>query len=334
VKRIAIYLDGTWDNGGKDPSNVYKLAKSTPVTSAQTVIYHDGIGVSNDPLEHIFGGAYGLGLFGILKDVYGKICHIYESGDELFICGFSRGAFTARALAGWIADVGLPIGSFQPGLVDASWEAYQDPSKRAAAAAQFGLFCPLIKVVAAFDTVAAVGLLGAPDGGNDPLIAGFLDTTLHPCIQNAFQALAIDEHRAEFNCEPWQQGNPQKVAGQVLEQVWFCGCHSDIGGGSGSGLTDIALGWISSKLISCGLALDPMPDYPVDAKHALAPFQDSWSIKWLLPKRRDIPLDAVLSNSVAVRCAEVDGYQPKNLQLENGLPAGHYGTEAAVLPQV
>ena len=230
---------------------------------------------------------------------------MYEQGDDIFIFGFSRGAFTARSLAGMIAVCGLPTGAFDDDLVNSAFQAYRNPPLRAAFAAKYPLlFDAKLKMVGVWDTVGALGL-PAIEGGVDPVKYGFLDTNLHPDVLNAYQALAIDERRAEFPPTLWTPPAPP-VVGQVVEQVWFSGVHCDIGGGyPETGLSDITFSWMISKAQPLGLEIDAdvAAQYALlDPKYAIDQIHESWSLLWLFPKARTIADNSNLSNSVAVRC--------------------------------
>jgi len=335
-KRIIFCADGTWDSAQND-TNVYKLFKAIPITSDQVAFYDDGVGSDGTPLEKVAGGAFGDGLFQKIKDGYTKIAHVYEPGDEIFIFGFSRGAFTARSLAGMIAICGLPTASFDDNLVNTAFQAYRNKDQRAALLASlnnYNLFDAKIKMVGVWDTVGALGI-PAIFGGVDPLIYGFLDTSLHPDVLNAYQALAIDERRQEFPPTLWTPPAPP-VAGQVLEQVWFSGVHCDVGGGyPETGLSDITFSWMLGKAINLGLQADPnvSAQYAsLDAKYALAQIHESWSVLWLFPKPRTIADNSTLSNSVAIRCKYDGSYQPGNLDLSAGALAGSYQLVQVVAP--
>src|ERR1700678_4611030 len=106
-KTIAYCAEGTWDSSTSH-TNVYKLYKSLTTSASQIPLYDDGVGASANPILKIVGGAFGTGLWQKIKDGYTKIAHVYEAGDALYIFGFSRGAFTARSLAGMIMAFGLP----------------------------------------------------------------------------------------------------------------------------------------------------------------------------------------------------------------------------------
>jgi uncharacterized protein (DUF2235 family) len=153
-----------------------------------------------DEMYSVSGGAFGLGLFQKIKDGYTKIAHVYEAGDEVFLFGFSRGAYTARSLAGMIANCGLPTKNFDTSMIETAFQAYRNKDQRAtllASLSAYGMHDARITMVGVWDTV---GSLGIPSviGGVAPLLYGFLDTTLHPDVLHAYQALAIDERRLEF----------------------------------------------------------------------------------------------------------------------------------------
>jgi uncharacterized protein (DUF2235 family) len=331
-KRIVFCADGTWDTTQND-TNVYKLFKAATITSDQVAFYDDGVGSDGTPLEKLAGGAMGEGIFQKIRDGYTKIAHVYNQGDDIFIFGFSRGAFTARSLAGMIAICGLPTGDFDDDLVNAAFQAYRNPSQRVAFTSQYpALFDAKLKMVGVWDTVGSLGI-PAIIGGVDPIKYGFLDTNLHPDVLNAYQALAIDERREEFPPTLWTPPAPP-VPGHALEQVWFCGVHCDIGGGyPETGLSDITFSWMIGKAQSLGLELDPAvaAQYALlDPKFALDQLHDSWSVLWLFPKSRTIADDSTLSNSVAIRCEYGGDYHPGNLKYDELMPAASYQIEQVV----
>jgi uncharacterized protein (DUF2235 family) len=96
-KRIIFCADGTWQTP-QSQTNVYRLFKALPVTADQMPFYDDGVGADGMPLEKLIGGAIGNGLFQKIKDGYTKVSQVYEQGDDIFIFGFSRGAYTARCM--------------------------------------------------------------------------------------------------------------------------------------------------------------------------------------------------------------------------------------------
>jgi len=335
-KRIVFCADGTWDDP-QNQTNVYKLFRALPITSDQAPYYDDGVGSDGTPLQKLGGGAMGDGLFQKIKDGYTKIAHVYEQDDEIFLFGFSRGAFTARSLAGMIAICGLPTANFDDDMVNVAFQAYRNPAQRAALLASldnYNLYDAKIKMVGVWDTVGSLGI-PALFGQVDPILYGFLDTNLHPDVQNAYHALAINERRQEFPATLWTPPNPPNP-GQRLEQVWFAGVHCDVGGGyPETGLSDITFSWMLGKAIALGLEVDPgvAGQYgTLAATYALDTIHESWNLLWLFPKSRPIAVTATLSNSVGIRCQFDISYQPGNLTLVGGVPAGTYGVEDVVAP--
>jgi uncharacterized protein (DUF2235 family) len=331
-KIIAYCADGTWDSSTSH-TNVYKLYKALIIGANQMPLYDDGVGADGDPIVKIIGGAFGTGLWKKIKEGYTKIAHVYEAGDPIFIFGFSRGAFTARSLAGMIMACGLPTQDFSDDMVDTAFNAYRDKDNRAdllQKLASCNLVNADITMVGVWDTV---GSLGIPScfGGVDPIAYGFLDTGLHPRIKNAYHALAIDERRAQFPPTLWT-GAP--APGQTLEQVWFTGAHSDVGGGEPddlpgtTALSDITLAWMVSKASALGLQFDPavLEQYtpPVDPELALDTFHESWKVFCGFPRRRSIDNNSSIADSVLVRCMQESTWRPQNLVFENGSLASSY----------
>jgi len=324
-KRILFCSDGTWDDSGKN-TNVYKIYKAMQVAAEQIPFYDDGVGSDGTPIDRLLGGAFGTGLFQKVKDGYSKIAQVYEKDDQLFIFGFSRGAYTARSIAGMIANCGLPTSNFSDQVVETAFHAYRDKDDRAKLLAGLNQSCAMynapITMVGVWDTV---GSLGIPSllGAVDPVLYGFLDTSLHPAIQHAYHALAIDERRVEFPATLWTS---QPAPGQTLEQVWFTGVHCDVGGSypddpDGTALADITLAWMMNKAAALGVtfAADVLAKYtlPADPKCALDQKHESWNPVWAFPKSRPIAANSTLSNSVVMRCQHDVSYRPGNLKFAN-----------------
>lgn len=333
-KKIVFCADGTWDKP-QNATNVYKLYKALATTASQVPFYDDGVGATGLPLEHLVGGAFGAGLFEKVKEGYSQIAQVYEAGDEIFLFGFSRGAYTARSLAGMIAICGLPTQNFTQQLVETAFKAYRDKDDRQQLLASLGpnaLFDAQIKMVGVWDTVGSLGVPGAVFNLPDPLF-GFLDTGLHPDIHNAYQALAIDEKRREFPPTLWTS---TPAPGQVLEQVWFAGVHCDVGGSyPETGLSNITLSWMLSNAVALGIevkseAASLYLPLPVDPKQAIDTIHESWNILWGFPEHRSIAANSTISNSVGIRIAHVSAYRPPNITLDNGQLATTYGAENTV----
>ena len=322
-KRIAFCADGTWQTA-TSRTNVYRFYKALTLGADQIPFYDEGVGANGDPITALAGGAFGTGLWEKIKRGYAKLAQVYMSGDDVYLFGFSRGAYTARSLAGMIAAVGLPTQDFTDKLVDTAFKAYREKNNRQKILAKLknnNMETPKIKMVGVWDTVGALGIPSAI-GLNDPIAYGFLDTSLSPIIQNAYHALAIDEKRAQFQPTLWT-GKP--APGQIVEQVWFTGCHTDVGGGGGidpeidtASLTDITLGWMMARASVLGLTFDKviLNQYklPIPPEYSLDDYHESWKVFNGLPISRSIDSDAMLANSVSVRCQHNSSYRPESLK--------------------
>jgi hypothetical protein len=190
----------------------------------------------------------------------------YEPGDEIYLFGFSRGAYTVRSLAGFIRNCGIMQPSYLH-LISEAYNLYRDRSsithpdsdlmksfKRAYGINQEETFIHFIGV---WDTV---GALGIPLKWFDIMNRRyqFHDVTISSQIKYAYHALAVDEKRKTFTPTLWQL-SPKAVedGSQISEQVWFPGVHSNVGGGyADSGLSDIALQWMIDKARNTGLEFD------------------------------------------------------------------------------
>lgn len=270
MKRLILCCDGTWNSADQEsnqvpcPTNVvkisYRIAKRDGNTP-QIIFYDQGVGTGNI-LDRVSGGAFGEGLKANIYDAYRFLIANYEPGDELFFFGFSRGAFTARSIVGMIRNCGILSCKHVERYRDAL-ALYQHPDHHPDAPTSIKFkqdYCVCgsdaipVKFIGVWDTV---GSLGIPLRGLRWLTRGkylFHDTELSGTVERAYHALAIDEHRAPFEPTLWAY-NPKP--NQRVEQVWFCGAHSDIGGGYAEcGLSDITLKWMIEKASDAGLIFD------------------------------------------------------------------------------
>ncbi len=297
-KRLIICSDGTWNTphpaDGSPPTNIVKLARALRPRDSQgvdqVVFYDEGIGTAGF-LDYWIGGYTGLGIAKNILDAYRFLAHNWAPGDEVYLVGFSRGAFTVRSLAGFLGVSGLLRKAELDALPEA-WSLFerpeQDPDRfaryRAAAVYPFS-----IRLVGVWDTVDALGL---PLPGLRELTRPalhFHDATLGAHVANGFQALAIDEIRSAFRPLLWTN---DPAPGQRIEQVWFRGAHADCGGGyPESGLSDLTLQWMIERVQTCGLEFDG--EYLV--RHvrpdpAQAPHYERAGFHKILPRRRRRPL--------------------------------------------
>lgn len=287
MKRIVICFDGTWNKPADEKlparkqveTNVRRFYESVKKKAAdgvkQVAWYDEGIGTKW--YDKFIGGATGLGLEKNIFDGYKFLAQQYEGGDEVYILGFSRGAYTARSLVGLIRNCGLVYNKLLSVRIAMAYGIYrtrQDGPDSEAAKWFRETFARNIKVkfVGVWDTVGALGIpLGALEGFNGKFYE-FHDTRLSKIVDNAFHAVAVDEHRFDFDVCLW---TPDVKAEQTMEQRWFIGSHSDVGGGyPDRRLSDMTLRWMQDKASALGLALNPRN---VGADNFMAPFVDSYA---------------------------------------------------------
>jgi uncharacterized protein (DUF2235 family) len=328
MKRLVICCDGTWQQlVSPYPSNVVKLAQSVkPLASGkvpQIVFYDEGIGTDSHKL---LGAVTGLGIDRNIEDAYRFLSLNYVAGDEIYLFGFSRGAYTVRSLAGMIYCAGL----LSRPHINRAHEAYElyrnrDVKPRDQVAVDYrdayGDRVP-ITLIGCFDTVGSLGIPGLPafKALHEQLNKRyrFHDTTLNKGIQNALHAVAIDEIREVFDVTPMKK-HPDAENQRVI-QVWFPGEHGCVGGGTKehSGLSDAALQWMmdSSRNLGLGLEFDPSviptginPNYECDFKN------DPGIFKLAGIKFREVS-DTIdeLHESVIKRWQSRNDYRPKNLE--------------------
>lgn len=265
-RRLIICADGTWNTADAPaPTNVTKLTRAIkPVTSAgisQIVYYHAGVGTRLG-LDRLLGGVCGLGVSENICDCYRFLVNNYAVGDDILLFGFSRGAYTVRSLAGFIRNCGL-LRLEHADRIQEAYTLYRDrddtthPGGEQAQQFRDNYAHEVrIKCLGVWDTV---GALGVPVSGLNRLFLRkykFHDVCLSSWIDNAFHAIAIDEHRKPFAPTLWEtQGLPE----QTVEQVWFSGAHSNVGGGyPDSHLSDVALLWMKERVEkTCELEFDP-----------------------------------------------------------------------------
>jgi uncharacterized protein (DUF2235 family) len=249
-KNIVICLDGTGNEFGPENSNVVKLVQVLQRdTATQVAYYHPGVGtLKGRKLRWICGLAFGVGLGRNTRNAYSYLMDAYRSGDRVFIFGFSRGAYTARVLAGMLYKVGLLEAGAQ-GHLPYAWNMFCGTKNDALALAFRRTFARKVPIhfVGVWDTVSSVGWIYNP--------ITFPYTARNPWIRVFRHAVSTDERRTHFRTNLFNPG-----ANQDCKQVWFPGVHSDIGGGypePESGLAKIALKWMVDEAAAHGLLVDP-----------------------------------------------------------------------------
>lgn len=338
MKRLIVCCDGTWQSlkQGAHPTNIFKIAQAIkPVTQngeteVEQIVYCDhGIGSGDltgkvDLGEQISGGAFGKGIDHKIQDAYFFLCENYVLGDEIYLFGFSRGAYTARSLAGMINCSGL-LSRANLRKVPAAYELYRNrlvkPSdEKAKQFRQENGDRVNITLLGCFDTV---GSMGVPDEipflPLDKLINAkyrFYDTDLSSIIQNALHAVAIDEIRKVFDVTSMTRS--PNAPNQVVKQVWFPGEHGCVGGGHEKhGLSDSALQWMVDEIKTLGLGLDIDLDVISGGvkPNPLEDFDNTLHVIYKLTgeKMRSLETNATLHPSVKDRWQGRADYRPKNL---------------------
>lgn len=280
MKNIVICSDGTGNSSVKGRgTNVFKLFeaidlnghRTDPEKTPQVALYDDGVGTENFKPLKIFAGATGFGLSRNVKQLYKELVRIYDPGDRIFLFGFSRGAFTARTLSGFITTCGilerspvkLPTARKLEKRVRKAYKMYR--LKYRTELAKFFRGKPdltkidkfkrdhcvphdvKIEFLGVWDTVDAVGLpFHVSDFINLAIYRfKFPDRTLNKSVKKACHALSIDDDRHSFHPLLWcmEPGDEKRI-----EQVWFAGAHSNVGGGyEKHGMSLVALDWMIRK---------------------------------------------------------------------------------------
>jgi len=282
VKRLVVCCDGTWntpdqkDRGVMRPTNVVKIARWVMPQDAngvaQRVHYDRGVG-TGDVVDRAFGGMFGVGLGHNVREAYEFLSRNYDEGDHVFLFGFSRGAYTVRRVVGMIRKCRLlpeiRDDATRTAAIEEGYEVYTrregerqgGPDSEAAQAFRRKHGCRRITIrcLGVWDTVGAYGIGGVLGQLTSRLSKSrFHDRRLSSIVERAYQAVAIDEARRLFEPTLFEQGPAGQQQGQVLEQSWFTGVHSNVGGGyEDTGLSDVTLHWMAMRAEQCGLALNP-----------------------------------------------------------------------------
>ena len=353
-KNIVICCDGTGNEYGDCNSNVVLLYQTLIQDDrCQACYYHPGVGTEGSPSAHnkleaffdvVAGLGFGAGLLSYVGDAYRFLMDVYEEGDRIYLFGFSRGAYTVRALSGMLHMYGL-LHRGNDGLIAYILKMFARRTRKASGmqdsfnvAAGFQATYSrkvLVHLVGVWDTVSSVGMVW------DPLKLPY--TASNPIMQNGRHAVSIDERRSFFRNNLWGVPDPH----QSIKQVWFAGVHSDIGGSYPSlqaGLSQITLQWMLCEAVSLGLLVDPHraasvlgrippppPVAPNPAQRIHVSLRRFWWLLEVLPHRyynpttaqkywtiplgasRMIPQGSVFHQSVVDKIQLDPTYRPKNL---------------------
>ena len=287
-KNIVICCDGTGNEIKTNLSNVLKLFRVLIKDDNQRVFYHPGVGTIGlqstwERLKQetygVFSLATGAGLDEDILAAYRFLCETYESGDKVWLFGFSRGAYTVRVLAAFIHVIGL-LPRDQIDLAGYALSVYKNASENSHGsdekaedfldqAWQFrrvagGYLIP-IEFMGVWDTVASVIVPRQDKFLLD--LQTLVYTRTNPSVKKFRQAMSIDERRRMFRLNRWV--DPQKyrpdpfdastAIAQDIRQVWFAGVHGDVGGGYpeiDSGLSKYPLLWMIAQAKAAGLRVD------------------------------------------------------------------------------
>lgn len=354
AKNIVVCFDGTWNGVGVDsdrddvpeetnvlrlyrllagdttaetrdlPDEEERFAKNASGALTQVAKYLHGVGDVTNPIGRLFGGAFGAGIVKRIVRGYTFISRHYQPGDRIYLLGFSRGAYTARAVGGMIAKAGLldyaKLGRpdketmYQRGLYvwcyyrhgsgyvspvsDEAEDVWARLLKRSVEVGEEQMIAEVpIEAIGVFDTV---GALGIPLYDNDDKrldVFKFTDCALSPKVRAGLHAVAIDEYRRDFVPTLWTPRDG-------VSQCWFVGAHADVGGGyEDARLSDIALQWMVAGLTARGL-LVRSNDAVGDARGEI---HDPWN-RFPYNRRprqpRRVPADGALHQSVIDRQAD------------------------------
>jgi uncharacterized protein (DUF2235 family) len=300
MKKLVVCCDGTGNQVSEDISNVLKfyrtLRKTDKAGPLQLIYYDPGIGTLAlpDPWTRFrqdainaLSLATGYGLNDLVLAAYRFLITHYEEGDDIYLFGFSRGAYTVRVLAALLHRIGV-LSPQQQNLADAALNAYQrspeiiyptstavdgssvimfGSERRDDRASQFSRIVsvrwPTIRFLGVWDTVASIIVPRQSSGL--PSVQELPHTRRNPSVQVFRQAIALDEFRRMFRLHSWDEGQvhmhnrfsaTNNAFPQDSKQVWFAGCHGDVGGGypeASSFLSKFPLLWMIGEAREHGL---------------------------------------------------------------------------------
>ncbi len=352
-----IFSDGTGQRGVRDDAsalntNVFRMFLAAEGLPGFEVFYDAGLGAPPElgdddealaagadsltrKLRNVWSKATGWGITANIVECYEALMMRWEPGMRIGFFGFSRGAYTVRCLGGVLSTCGIatveggaPISRDQDSadatrrrrIAEEAVAAYKirDAAQRRSAgkafAGKYGAAAVAPDVIGVFDTVKALGLPGIMNVVN-PYRHEFHDTELSTRVPVGLQALSIDENRKVFAPVLWDDASG---SGQIIEQCWFPGVHSDVGGGYGDDnrLADLALAWMLARLRSLvGLQI-PIP-VTADGKILGRTHDERTGFgKFWTPGTRSIMAEAV---DRAALCHEIErrfdgnGYRPPAL---------------------
>ena len=263
AKNLVVCCDGTNNEVAGDQTNVLRVFRTLVRSPEQEIFYDAGVGTKADPtalwpwsryLRKTFDAAVGQSIRAHVVDAYRFLMAQYNEGDRVYLFGFSRGAYTVRALAGLINRCGL-LHTHAGHLAEHAWSVYSDEDRSGDRSRMFGGSARIKKVfgrkveihfLGTWDTVSSFGWFW------DQLTLP--DTRTNEIVRHVRHAVSIDEKRAFFRPNRFQP--PE---GQDCKEVWFPGVHADVGGGyraKDAGLAKISFRWMLGEAKALGLRVD------------------------------------------------------------------------------
>ena len=355
AKTIILCCDGTSNEFGRVNTNVVRLFQSLDLTpaSGQVGYYDPGVGTLAAPgfvtqlgrkFSRAIGLAFGAGIYTNIEQAIAFLMEQYTTGDRVCVFGFSRGAYTARAIAALLHKCGLPQAGAD-NLLPYLLRIFRNTSEWDVSRAFKHTFCRPCPVhfLGLWDTVSTIGWIYNPQR--------LPYTRYNPEVARVRHAVALDERRCFYRTNLW--GKPSSIQGQRtnsdqdVKEVWFPGVHSDVGGGyplAESSLWKCSFSWMIREAAASGIKFDengveqflgPIP--PVTAWFSTPAHQSlkgAWWICELLPKKywddqaeppcyryriplgkpRQVPVGAQLHRSIIERMQALPGYRPPNLE--------------------
>jgi uncharacterized protein (DUF2235 family) len=324
MKRLILLCDGTWldaDTASR-ASNVQRLARAiaplAPGKVPQVVYYRPGPG-ADGAFDVVGAAAFGLGLDMEIQALYRFLVYNWAAGDEVFVFGFSRGAYVARSLVGMLRNAWL-LERRHDELIAQAYHVYRthwgpdadnalrfrEPHAREVR----------VRFLGVWDTVGALGIPLELFPGFDAERYNFHDTTISRIVDHACHAIAIDERRKPLAPALWHT----RADRTRTEQAWFAGTHADVGGGlREAGLANISLRWMVQQAGQAGLAVDPaaleamLAEDTQEIAHGWIPLpMRHYGTEW-----REIGVtnaDETLHPSAEQRYLREDSYRPRNLR--------------------
>jgi len=332
ARKLIVLFDGTWNNK-KSRTNVIRMreaiASSGPDDREQPCFYDPGVGTR---WYDIIGGAFGHGLSENIRQGYRWLAQKYQANDEIYVFGFSRGAYTARSLVGLIRKCGI-LKSADESRVERAYDLYRDKSvapddPKAVAFRASESREARVRFIGVWDTVGALGIPASrvPFGRD---YFQWHDTDLSKIVDHAYHAVATDENREDYAVAVWTKIKPENIA---VEQKWFVGAHANVGGGYDKhppdALPNFPLRWMQDKAEATGLKLRSKEE--TEAQDCLVEVDDSFREfmfgAYRIFKKRfwrafGEGVNESVHESVWRRWRERPEYRPESLRQHPGAPA-------------